>query len=381
MIYKLKDLIKIKYGKSQKKVECENGCYPIIGTGGEIGRSKDYLYNRPSVLIGRKGTIEKVKYIEEPFWTIDTLFYTEINEKIILPKYLYYKLSMINFKNYDEGTTIPSLRAETLYEIEIDIDDMLTQKKIVKILSKLEDKIKLNINTNDNLYELTMELFRKQFSEETQKDDSWRKVKLKKLISLRSGLSYKASKLTNNKNANILVSMGNVESNKIFNFDNLKYYKDEPEKRYMANIGDLFICTRDVTQKRNQLGCPGIIPKIFKGRKIIIGTNLYIVDLLTNDKSLVYYLFLLLNSKKYRERIMGAAKGTAILMITKDDILNFEFLYPKNEEVINQFNNEIEPFFKKIQNNIIENNKLTQLKNTLLPKLMNGKINLDEIDI
>lgn len=151
MIYKLKDLIKIKYGKNQKKVECEAGCYHIIGTGGIIGKAKEYLYDKPSVLIGRKGTIDKVRYIDEPFWTIDTLFYTEINEKIVLPKYLYYKLSMINFKNYNEGTTIPSLKTETLYEIEIDIDDMTMQKKIVKILSKLEDKIRLNNQINDNL--------------------------------------------------------------------------------------------------------------------------------------------------------------------------------------------------------------------------------------
>ena len=58
---------------------------------------------------------------------------------------------MINFKNYNEGTTIPSLKTETLYEIEIDIDDMTMQKKIVKILSKLEDKIRLNNQINDNL--------------------------------------------------------------------------------------------------------------------------------------------------------------------------------------------------------------------------------------
>ena len=58
---------------------------------------------------------------------------------------------MINFKNYNEGTTIPSLKTETLYEIEVDIDDMTMQKKIVKILSKLEDKIRLNNQINDNL--------------------------------------------------------------------------------------------------------------------------------------------------------------------------------------------------------------------------------------
>ena len=81
----------------------------------------DFLYDKPSVLIGRKGSIGKVKYIEEPFWTIDTLFYTIVNENLVIPKYLYYKLSQIDFNYYNEGTTIPSLRTETLYKIDIDL--------------------------------------------------------------------------------------------------------------------------------------------------------------------------------------------------------------------------------------------------------------------
>ena len=151
MIYKLKDILKIKYGKNQKKVEDKNGTIPIIGTGGIMGYSNTALYDKPSVLIGRKGTIDKVRYVDIPFWTIDTLFYTEINDEIVIPQYLYYKLSTIDFKYYNEGTTIPSLRTETLYEIDIDIDNLDTQNKIVKILSVIDNKIKINTQTNDNL--------------------------------------------------------------------------------------------------------------------------------------------------------------------------------------------------------------------------------------
>lgn len=65
--YSLGDLVKIKYGKNQKKVQDDdNGKYPIYGTGGLMGYSIEYLYDKPSVLIGRKGSIEKVRYIDEP---------------------------------------------------------------------------------------------------------------------------------------------------------------------------------------------------------------------------------------------------------------------------------------------------------------------------
>ncbi|MDF0088773.1 restriction endonuclease subunit S, partial [Staphylococcus pseudintermedius] len=108
MEYKLKDLVEIKYGKNQKNVKNSNGVYPILGTGGVMDYADDFLYDKPSVLIGRKGSIGKVKYIEKPFWTIDTLFYTVVKENLVLPKYLYYKLSQIDFNYYNEGTTIPS---------------------------------------------------------------------------------------------------------------------------------------------------------------------------------------------------------------------------------------------------------------------------------
>lgn len=62
--YFLSDLVTIKYGKNQKKVVSEYGNVPIYGTGGLMGYATDFLYDKPSVLIGRKGTISKVKYVE-----------------------------------------------------------------------------------------------------------------------------------------------------------------------------------------------------------------------------------------------------------------------------------------------------------------------------
>ena len=151
MIFKLKDLVKIKYGKNQKKIECENGKYNILGTGGIIGKTNEFLYDKPSVLIGRKGTIDKIQYVDKPFWTIDTLFYTEINEELVMPQYLYYKLLTIDFKNYNEGTTIPSLRTETLNRLEFDIPSLEEQEMILSCLNPIDEKIKLNNAINNNL--------------------------------------------------------------------------------------------------------------------------------------------------------------------------------------------------------------------------------------
>lgn len=149
--YQLSDLVKIKYGKNQKDVVSDNGTIPIYGTGGLMAYATKPLYTKPSVLIGRKGTIGKVKYVDHPFWTVDTLFYTEANEDIVIPKYLYYLMSQIDLNAYNEGTTIPSLRTETLNRLELDIPSLEDQYKVLSYLEPLDNRIALNESINNNL--------------------------------------------------------------------------------------------------------------------------------------------------------------------------------------------------------------------------------------
>ena len=139
---KYKDVLKIKSGKDQKEIECENGIYPILGTGGQIGTTNIYLYNKPSVLIGRKGTINKPQYMESPFWTVDTLFYSEIFINN-LPKFIFYTFQNVNWKKYDESTGVPSLSCNTIENVESYIPEIKEQNKISNFLSLLDKKIEL----------------------------------------------------------------------------------------------------------------------------------------------------------------------------------------------------------------------------------------------
>ena len=134
---KLKDILNIRYGKNQSDVEVPVSNIPILGTGGIIGYSCRPLYTKSSVLIGRKGTIAKPFYIDKPFWTIDTLFYTEIDENKVIPKYLYYHLSSIELSRYQEGAAVPSLTTKTLYEIDIPVHSIKEQQHIVNTISTL----------------------------------------------------------------------------------------------------------------------------------------------------------------------------------------------------------------------------------------------------
>lgn len=147
---KYKDVLKIKSGKDQKKVECESGIYPILGTGGQIGKTNSFLYDKPSVLIGRKGTINKPQYMETPFWTVDTLFYSHIYEPNI-PKYLFYSFQNVNWKKYDESTGVPSLSSSTIESVECNIPSKEEQLKVADFLSLLDKKIELQSKKIEDL--------------------------------------------------------------------------------------------------------------------------------------------------------------------------------------------------------------------------------------
>ena len=145
-----KDVLKIKSGKDQKQVEDKNGKYPILGTGGQIGKTNSFLYDKPSVLIGRKGTINKPQYMESPFWTVDTLFYSHIYEPNI-PKYLFYSFQNVNWKKYDESTGVPSLSSSTIESVECSIPSPDEQIKIANFLSLLDKKIELQTKKIEDL--------------------------------------------------------------------------------------------------------------------------------------------------------------------------------------------------------------------------------------
>lgn len=134
------DVLEVRHGRSQKEVETKDGEYPIYASGGEIGRANTYLYSKPSVLIGRKGTIDAPRYCDQPFWTVDTLFYTELLDRNSA-KFMYYKFCMIPWRNYNEASGVPSLSARTIENIEIVLPTHEEQEAIAAVLSDMDTEI------------------------------------------------------------------------------------------------------------------------------------------------------------------------------------------------------------------------------------------------
>jgi len=137
----LGQVLKIRHGKSQKNITAVAGKYPILATGGEIGRTNQYLYNQPSVLIGRKGTIDSPQFMDTPFWTVDTLFYTEISQENDA-RFIFYKFKHIDWYSYNEASGVPSLNAKTIERIETLVPPTKSeQTAIATVLSDMDTEI------------------------------------------------------------------------------------------------------------------------------------------------------------------------------------------------------------------------------------------------
>lgn len=137
---KIGDILKILHGRNQRAVESYGGKYPILGTGGVIGKAIEFLCDWECVLIGRKGTIDKPMYMNEPFWTIDTLYYSKPTENQCV-KYQYYLFCTIEWYDYTESSGRPSLAKKVIESIPIKIPRYEEQVKIAKTLTAMDEEI------------------------------------------------------------------------------------------------------------------------------------------------------------------------------------------------------------------------------------------------
>lgn len=136
---RLKDLITICNGKDYKNCEVFEMGYPVIGSGGEFALSSKYMYDKESVLFGRKGTIDKPLYVDRPFWTVDTMFYSKMKNSFA--KYIYYYSTCFHYDYYMTSTALPSMTQKDLGLIKVVVPSLIKQQKIADFLDNECERI------------------------------------------------------------------------------------------------------------------------------------------------------------------------------------------------------------------------------------------------
>ena len=136
----LRDLATINYGRNPSAILDHDGEYPVYGTSGRERNGTGYLYDGESIILGRKGTIDRVHFADRRFWTIDTAYYLS-DFKDTVPKWLYYFLCSIDLRTLNEATGVPSLSRDLLYKTPTLTPPPAEQAKIAEVLSTVDRAI------------------------------------------------------------------------------------------------------------------------------------------------------------------------------------------------------------------------------------------------
>lgn len=151
---KLGEVCRIKNGRDYKHLG--EGNIPVYGSGGIMRYVDTFVYDKPTVLIPRKGSLHNLFYVDTPFWNVDTIFYTEIDTNQILPKFLYHFLTTQNLENLNMAGGVPSLTQTMLNKLPIPLPPLSVQSRIVEILDKftaLEAELEAELELRKKQYQ------------------------------------------------------------------------------------------------------------------------------------------------------------------------------------------------------------------------------------
>lgn len=187
---KFSEVLTIVNGRNQKQVVCDDGKYPIYGSGGIMGYANDYICKAETVVIGRKGSINKPIFVETPFWNVDTAFGLCANSEKLNSKYLYYFCEKFDFEKLNTTVTIPSLTKSNLLNVDIPLPNLEKQKQIVELLDKVTSLIFLRKQQLSKLDELVKARFVEMFGEPVQNPNCWKTENLLDLGYCKNGMNF-----------------------------------------------------------------------------------------------------------------------------------------------------------------------------------------------
>lgn len=164
----LSDLITVKYGKDHKKLA--DGSYPVYGSGGIMRYVERPLYDKESVLIPRKGTLNNVMYVNQPFWSVDTMFYTEMRLPNVA-KFVYHFVKAKDLASMNAGSAVPSMTTDILNAMEVVIPSTSALAKFESLVDPMYRAMQENNIQSSKLSELRDALLPKLMSGEIDVSD------------------------------------------------------------------------------------------------------------------------------------------------------------------------------------------------------------------
>ncbi len=385
---RLGDFLNFQRGFDLLSKDRTEGNIPVISSSGITGFHNEYKVKGAGVIIGRKGTLGTVHYCDSDYWPHDTtLWVTDFKGND--PKFVYYFLPLLDFKKYDVGSSNPTLNRNYIHEIITTLPSVIEQKKIAAVLSALDAKIELNNRINAELESLAKTIYDYWFVQfdfpnadgKPYKSSGGAMVCVEEAKGDRAiPAGWEIKKLREFANT---ASGGTPLSTKS------EYY----EKGDIAWINSGEVNNRYITEANNfitQAGLDNSSTKLFEPNTLLVAmygatagkvsllqihacTNQAICGITTNSG--IYNNYLKFALDDLYKHLINLSTGSARDNLSQDIIKNLKFTLPE-ENLLIRFNEAVNPIISKILINQRENQQLTQLRDWLLPMLMNGQVSI-----
>ncbi len=345
-----------------------------------------YTLKEGDIVFSRVGSVDRSSIIRsnEKSWLYSgRCLRIRPNHEKILPEYLSWFFQYSKFKEYIRriavGAVMLSLNTKLMENIEIILPPIENQKKIVIILNSIHYEIQNFKKQNKILEQISKSIFKSwfiDFDRVTKFEDSelgkipkhWKVSTLSDFITLDKGISYQGKFLTIN--GTPMINLGNISKNGNFIDKKIKNYSGEFKTRHLISSGDIVIANTDITQDRQVLGSPAIVPPL-NSEEIIFTHHVFAVR--NNSNLGRNFLYNLLQTNNYHSNVIGYATGTTVLAISKEAVLDFRFILP-NVDLLNKFEKISSYMYNEILSNKSEIQNLTKIRDLLLPKLISGEI-------
>jgi type I restriction enzyme S subunit len=337
----LGDFVTLKRGFDLPQQKREDGQVPIFSSSGITGTHSTAMVKAPGVITGRYGTIGEVFYAAKDFWPLNTTLFVEDfhgNDA----KFIYYFLKTLEWSKFTSASAVPGINRNTVHKEIVSLPDIETQRRIASTLSMFDEKIKINTEINDNLQQQAQAIYSSMFIDNP--DPAWSHGHLSDLITVKYGKDHK-------KLADGIYP--------VYGSGGIMRYVERP----LYNKESVLI------PRKGTLNNVMYVNQPFWS----VDTMFYTEMKLPNVAKFVYHFV------KAKD-LASMNAGSAVPSMTTDILNAMEVVIP-SASALEEFESLVAPMYEAMEANDVQSKALPQMRDTLLPKLMSGEIDVSDIQL
>ena len=395
-VCELGDLIEFQRGYDLPKSDFVVGPYPVQSSNGVLGYHNEFKVKGPGITIGRSGTVGIPHLIECDFFPHNTaLFIKDFKGNDV--KYIYYLLKNLRLGDRKSGSSVPTMNRNHLHPLKVKIfRDVDYQNKLSCVLDAIDKKIYLNNNINTELEAMAKLIYdywfvqfdfpdengkpykssggKMVYNEDLKREipQGWEVIELGDLVNFQKGISYSSKDI--GLSGIPMINLNSFYLDGSYKKEGIKYFNGRVNPDRLCKKGDLVIAVTDVTRNAEIIGKGFSIPDLFFG-DVLISTDVAKVEL--SDRLTQEFTSQLFNSESYHNYIKYFATGTLVLHLDLNGIRWSKIALPPLE--LQRKYSEISRSAKlKFTYSMSENQTLSELRDWLLPMLMNGQVTVSD---